>query len=197
MSRQKSEREGKTMLAWMKAVDCCQLGIVFMVLTVLTLWTGNKADPHIERSPYKRPIIDFERAGSVAKAEEYLQNVEQADHDARSKLASALHWDYLFLLFYPAMIAAGCLIVINFLGPRNLWGVTLGFVLMGLQPLAALFDAVENYALLRVLKKPVSSPWPEIAYWFSTAKFGIVFAGLGFMVIYGPLALIWAKATGR
>jgi hypothetical protein len=196
MSRRKFEREEKTMRAWMIAVDCCQLGIVFMVLTVLTLWTGNLADPHIERSPYKRPIIDFERAGSVAEAEKYLHNVEQADPNARSKLATALRWDYLFLLFYPAMIAVGCLIVINFLERRSLWGVTLGFVLMALQPLAALFDAVENYALLRILSRPISSPWPQIANWFATAKFGISFAGLGFMVIYGPLALIWARATG-
>lgn len=185
------------MLEWLKAVDCSQLGIIFMVLTVLTLWAGNKADPQIEGSPYKRPMVDFEKAGGVTEVEEYLRTVEKADPDARSKLGTALRWDYLFLLIYPVMIAAGCLIVISFLEGKKLWGVTLGFILMALQPLAALFDAVENYALLRILSGPVSSPWPQIANWFATAKFGIIFAGLGYMVIYGPLALIWAKAAGQ
>jgi hypothetical protein len=184
-------------LEWLETVDGSQLGIIFMVLTVLTLLAGTKADPHIERSPYKRPMIDFEKAGGVTEAETYLREVKQADPDAHSKLRTALKWDYLFLLCYPMMIAVGCLIVINFLAHRKLWGVTLGFILMALQPFAALFDAVENYALLRILEGPVASPWPQVANWFATAKFGIAYAGLGYMIIYGLLALIWAKATGR
>ena len=94
------------------------------------------------------------------------------------------------------LIAVGCLIVINFLEGKKLWGVTLGLILMALQPLAALFDAVENYALQRILSGPISNPWPQLANWFATAKFGIAFAGLGYMVLYGPLALIWAKVKG-
>lgn len=184
------------MLTWLKAIDGSQLGIIFMALTALTLWLGDKADPHIKGSPYERPMVDFEKAGSVTEAAKYLRVVEEADPDAQSKLGTALRWDYLFLLCYPVMIAVGCLIVINFLEGKKMWGVTLGLFLMALQPLAALFDAVENYALLRILSGPIANPWPQLAYWFATAKFIIIFAGLGYMVIYGPLALIWAKAKG-
>ncbi len=181
------------MLEWLKTVDGSQLGIIFMVLTALTLWTGNKADPHLD----KHPIIDFEKAGSIAQAQNFLREVGEIDLDARSKLVTALRWDFLFLIIYPVLIAVGCLLVINFLVTKNLWGVGLGFVLIALQPLAAIFDAVENYALLRVLGGSVENLWPQLAKWFATAKFYIVYAGLGYMLFYGMGAIIWAKAKGR
>jgi hypothetical protein len=185
------------MLAWLKAIDGNELGIILMVLTVLTLWVGNKAKPQIEGSPYESPMIEFEKAGSVAQVETFLREVEKADPDARRKLDTAIRWDYLFLFIYPALIAVGCLIVINFLEAKKLWGVMLGLILIALQPLAGLFDAVENYALLRMLGGSLKNPWPQIAKWFATVKFGIVYAGLGYMIVYGLAALIWAKVTSR
>jgi hypothetical protein len=185
------------MLAWLKAVDSSQLGIIFMILTALTLWAGNQADPHLEGSPYKRPMIDFEKAGSITQAHTFLREVEKADPDARRKLYTALRWDYLFLFLYPALIAAGCLIVVNFLETKKLWGVGLGLIIIALQPLAAIFDAVENYALLRILDGSLKNLWAQLANWLATAKFGIAYAGLGYMLIYGLVAIIWAKVTGR
>jgi hypothetical protein len=49
--------------------------------------------------------------------------------------------------------------------------------------LAALFDAVENYALWVVLMGKVASPYPEIAAWCATIKFTLLIAGLLTIVI--------------
>jgi hypothetical protein len=43
---------------------------------------------------------------------------------------------------------------------------------------AALFDAVENYALFQILLNRVYSPYPEIAYYFASIKFGLLIFGL-------------------
>jgi hypothetical protein len=59
-------------------------------------------------------------------------------------------------------------------------------------------DAVENYAMLRVLDGPVKSPWPEIAKWCALPKFAIpLLTSAGYVVLYGIVAFLWAKASGK
>ncbi len=181
------------MLSWLESVDYLGLGIVFLILLVLTFWVGDRASPHLdnkEQLPCWLPMFPVVMAGSVDKAQKALDAIQAADKNAKEKLKTALGWDYLFIFIYPLCGAVGCLLVIKFLAAHNLSGTTIGFALIALLPLAALLDAVENYALLRFLRGPIENPWPQIARWCAIPKFTIVGATLLYEIFGGVMWLV-------
>lgn len=190
------------MLAWLESVDYLSLWITFFILLVLAFWVGNKSEAkfeHPEKFAYGRAMIALELAGSVQKAGDVLKSAKEADDNPIEKYRTALGWDFLFIFIYPLSGIAGCLLVIKFLAARGLSisqiGVTIGFVLIALLPLAALLDAVEDFALLRVLRAPVS-PWPRIARWCAIPKFTIVGATLLYE-LFGVCTWIVTKFLNR
>jgi len=54
---------------------------------------------------------------------------------------------------------------------------------------AALFDAVENYALFQILLNRISSPYPEMGDYCASIKFSLLIFGL----IYALTGLIPTK----
>lgn len=117
-------------------------------------------------------IISFELAGSTAAAAAMTKAWGEA---GRLWAAFGLGWDYLFLLSYSTALALGCLRTGERLkGPAAGWAIPLAWGQWG----AALLDAVENVALLRILAGsavPVDGP---LAFWCGAVKFGLVAAGL-------------------
>lgn len=182
------------------------LWIAFLSLLILCRVVGWKASPAFSPEEAKKiteelgrgPILALELAGSPAEAERVLTVSRNANGQAIEKFRVAIAWDYLFLFIYPACVAAGCMIVAKFVSEKNLPGAGLGLFLIIIQPVAALLDAVENYAMLRVLSGPIQSPWPEIARWCALPKFAIpVLTGALYVILYGVVACVWAKVTGR
>jgi hypothetical protein len=53
------------------------------------------------------------------------------------------------------------------------WGLVLGWA----QFLAALLDAIENFALIKLAFDSQHESWPLIAHWCAVIKFGIVGTG--------------------
>ena len=58
-------------------------------------------------------------------------------------------------------------------------GATLAWAQFG----AAALDAVENYALIRLLLGDRSPRWPPLARWCALPKFAIVAAGLVYVLV--------------
>jgi hypothetical protein len=189
-----------------EAVGYVWLWGAFFVLLGLFLLVGSKATPafsdeeskEIKAQLNQRPMLALEKAGNPTRASQVLEVARSVNAQAVEKFREALAWDYLFIFIYPAWIAVGCMIVSKFLAEHNLPGATVGLFLIILQPVASLLDAVENYAMLRVLRGPIESPWPEVAKWCALPKFAIsLITGLGYVIIYGLVALAWAKLAGR
>lgn len=164
------------MASLLEAISYTWLWAAFIILSLLFLWSGNKADPHIEvkNSPYRRPMFSFELAGTPERGERVLKAAEEDDAQARQKFRTALHWDYLFIFIYTACFIVGSSIVVKFLSSHNWPGARVGLVILALLPVAGILDAVENYALLRVLDGAVEKPWPQLAMWCAAIKFSIL-----------------------
>jgi hypothetical protein len=94
-----------------------------------------------------------------------------------------LFWDYLFIFIYPASIATSCFIAGRFLESQKFLSLKYGLIVMCLQFVAAMFDAVENFALLKVLRGPIESPWPQTAKWCATFKFGFIIVGIAYVTL--------------
>jgi hypothetical protein len=120
-------------------------------------------------------IVSFELAGNVEATTEILLS-----WDERADLFAAfgLGIDYLFMPVYATALALGIFLAAD---RHSGWFLSLGAWLGWGAYAAALFDAVENYALARMLLlNEVWSPYPEVAAFSATIKFGLLTVGLVF-----------------
>ncbi len=67
-----------------------------------------------------------------------------------------------------------------------------GLLLTKLQFVAALFDAIENIALIKLLLGSNNSLFPSIAYYFALIKFAIIAIGILYIII-GLFTLLFQK----
>lgn len=163
---------------------------VLAILLVLVVVVGRKASASdVKLKPgYKRPMLAFEL--NAGKAPEIFESWDEA---TKATLRTALLWDYLFIFIYPAAVATSCFIAGRFLESKNFLPLKYGLIIMCLQLVAAMLDAVENLALLKVLRGPIESPWPQTAKWCATFKFGLIVIGIVYVAfgigvwLYGSL----------
>lgn len=144
----------------------------FFVLTIVIFGVFRTAEPFLRTSAAPSGIVSFELARNVNTSQSI---VDSWDANARLYAAFGLGLDYLFMPVYALALSLGLLLAssnktgwyrtcANWMG----WGVFA----------AALFDAVENYALWKVLTGGVFSPYPEIAAFCATIKFILLIVGL-------------------
>ena len=160
------------------------LWATLVLLIVLFLLVGQKAAPEGVKlkndAGYKRPMLAFElNAGEAA------QMFESWNDETKGKLRAALLWDYLFIFIYPATFATACFIAARFLDGRGIIPFKYGLMVMLLQLAAAMLDAVENFALLKILNDAPNKFLPAIAKWCAVTKFGFIVVGLIFAIIIG------------
>ena len=122
-------------------------------------------------------IVSFEVAGTPARAAEMLASWNA---DARARAAFIQGLDFLFPAVYSTAVGLGCIMAAGALAERKLPLAGRGRSLAWGQWAAALFDYVENIALVVLLFGPTASPWPQVAAVCATIKFGLLFAGLAY-----------------
>jgi len=164
-----------------------------LVMLALNLAGANLAN---DRAPYG--IVSFELAGNTEKAGAILTSWNES---ARISAAFNLGLDYVFMLAYAASIGLGCLLAGETLARRG-WplaglGAWLGWGLI----LAAICDAIENWALWHVLNSlpgpgMLDPRFPSLARACALIKFGLVFIGLSYVFYGGVLALV-GRLSGR
>ena len=71
-------------------------------------------------------------------------------------------------------------------------GIALSWAAIG----AALLDALENYALIRILLGTQLELWPSVAFWCAILKFLILCICVGYFVIAYPILRIMTIRKG-
>jgi hypothetical protein len=117
-------------------------------------------------------IVSFELAGSPAVAQSML---DSWNAQAKQSLAFGLGIDYLFMPAYA--IALGLATLLS-AGRHAGWMKSLGALAGWGALVAALFDAVENFALWRILLGEIILQWTCLATVCAIIKFGLLFVGL-------------------
>jgi len=165
-----------TLASALNITDDWLLWIVLALLLLLIALVGPKAGAGTvqlkDHSGYAHPMIVFELNAGAAP-----DLFTSWDESTKGQLRTALLWDYLFIFIYPAAIATACFIAARFLDTRGIIPFKYSLIVISLQLVAALFDATENFALLKVLSGPIESPWPQLARACATSKFGLVIVG--------------------
>ena len=167
-----------------------RLFFTFLFLTLSLFAVFRVLDQPLRTPAAPNGIVSFELAGSPLQAQAITEEWKrsslllsavagQADPNIvnipYAFAAFGLGIDYLFMPVYAFALAFGTLLAANRHGG---WFKALGAVAGYGAFAAALFDAVENYALFQILLNRIYSPYPEIAYYCASLKFGLLIFGL-------------------
>jgi hypothetical protein len=145
---------------------------VFFILTLLIFGVFRGLDEPLRTTAAPSGIVSFELARETGTAQAI---VNSWDSNARLYAAFGLGLDYLFMPAYALALSLGILLMMN---GRSGWYLQLSAWMGWGIFAAALFDAVENYALWQELTSGVISPYPEIAALCASIKFALLIAGL-------------------
>lgn len=126
-------------------------------------------------------IIALELAGNEEKARQIIAAWDVSGGRGLALLNVRL--DFLFLAVYSTTIGLACVLASEALPALARRWSPVGVALAWGQWLAALLDAVENAALLKMLHGFVVEPWPQIAQWSAVPKFILVGAGSLYVVV--------------
>lgn len=142
-----------------------------LVLIVCLQVIGNP----LQNQEAKLGIISLELAASMDEARVI---VSSWDPTQRIMAGISLGLDYLFMVAYAATIGLACRELGVRIQKRSPILQKVGFGLAWAVVAAACFDAVENYALIRILIGSQKAYLPQIAHWSARLKFWMVAFGL-------------------
>ena len=180
---------------------CKRLFFVFLALTLILFAILRVLDQPLHTDAAPSGIVSFELAGNPPTARAITDSWKQLSlllsavagqpnpdivNVAYVLAAFGLGLDYLFMPLYALALALGTLLVSNRHGG---WMKSLGTVFGYGAFAAALFDAVENYALLQMLLGNIQSFYPALAAFCAILKFGL----LGFGGLYALVAWLLPK----
>jgi hypothetical protein len=151
--------------------------LVFLPLLVFTLLLTLV----LSAIPLKPNIVQFE-----LNAPQVIKSWREID---KMWAAFSLGLDFLYLVVYSTTSSLACIWVANVLEIRELPLTLVGVLLAWTQWLAALLDAVENTALVKILFGDKINILPKIAKWCALSKFGFIFLALFYVGIGGVILI--------
>ena len=134
-------------------------------------------------------IISFELAKDINQS---IAIISSWDLNAKVNAALSLGIDFLFLIVYSIFFATACYLVAQKFPNKNNWMYKIGLFLAKMQFIAALFDAFENIALIKLLHGSNINIFSLIAYYFASIKFMIIAIGIIYIII-GLLTSLFQK----
>lgn len=161
--------------------------IPFLLATLVVMAALNFVGAPLAAGAAKYGIVSYELSWNGQKAGEIIASW---DENGQLRAAFSLGLDYLFMPLYAVTIGLACVWSGEVLRRRS-WplpwaGWTLAYALV----LAAILDAVENYALLALLLGRPAGHLPLLAACCATAKFLFVFIGLVYAFLGAAVRLV-------
>lgn len=138
-------------------------------------------------------IVSYEFAGDLSTAR---RMIESWDPVVKIYAGLNLGLDFLFLVSYSFAISLGCFLVSRAFVTRSGFVYNFGAVIAWAQFAAAILDAIENYALIKVLLGASNTVLPALAKWCAIPKFVIVGVGLVY-ILAGALWILVSRLVKR
>lgn len=134
-------------------------------------------------------IVSFELAKDFNTS---ISIISSWDLQAKINAGLSLGIDFLYLIVYSIFFATSCYLISQKYINKNNWMFKTGLLLTKLQFVAALFDAIENIALIKLLLGSNNSLLSLIAYYSASIKFAIIAIGILYIII-GLVTLLIQK----
>jgi len=155
--------------------------IMFLFLTLILFAIFRVLDKPLQTDYAPSGIVSFELAGTTQNAAHIVLTWTE---EAVLHASFGLGIDYLFMPIYAFALAFGTLLAA---GRHSGWLKSLGAVAGYGAFAAALFDAVENYALFQIMLGAFDSSYPAVAATCATIKFSLLVSGLLYAVLGGVI----------
>jgi len=160
-----------------------RLFFTLLLLTLILFAVFRVLDQPLRTPAAPNGIVSFELARTPEKAFQVMVSWTPINFQGPDILrirgylyaAFGLGLDYLFMPMYAFALAFGTLLAA---GRHSAWFKSLGAAAGYGAFAAALFDAVENFALLHILSGEFQSAYPALAATCATIKFGLLIFGL-------------------
>ena len=165
-----------------------QLLIISGIFTIILFLLLGHFDKPLVTETAPDGIISFELAKNIDQS---IAIISSWDLNAKTNAGLSLGIDFLFLVVYAIFFATACYLIAQKLVNKN-WMYKTGLLFAKLQFVAALFDAIENVALIQLLLGSNNSIFPSIAYYFASMKFMIIAIGIIYIII-GFLTSLFQK----
>jgi hypothetical protein len=175
---------------WMSEREQKQAFLGIFVFTLAAMTAMNIIGHPLVNETAPQGIVSFEFAGTLDAAHRMMESWGET---GLISAGLSLGFDYLFLVVYAFCIALGCVLMARAMQYRVKIFIPVGAVLAWAQFLAAILDAIENYALIRVLLGATVDLWPALARACAGPKFLIVSAGLLYIIV-GLILMFIIKA---
>jgi hypothetical protein len=134
-------------------------------------------------------IVSFELAKDINTS---ISIISSWDLNAKINAGLSLGIDFLYLVIYSIFFATSCYLISQKYINKNNWMFKTGLLLTKLQFVAALFDAIENIALIKLLIGSNNGIYSSIAFYFASIKFLIIALGIVYIII-GFVTMIFQK----
>lgn len=165
---------------WLSPVARKWLWLAGLAVSAIFLLAMSMLDADLKTPAAPWGIISFQFAGDLAHARQILRSW---DAEAKIYAALSLGIDYLFLVAYALFISLACVHMAKNLKRQLPIVAAAGFLLAWAQFPAALLDAVENLALIRLLMGAQNELYPSMAWGCAWIKFTLVGLGLVYMLV--------------
>lgn len=136
-------------------------------------------------------IVSFELAKDINTS---ISIISSWDLNAKINAGLSLGIDFLYLIVYSIFFATSCYLISQKYINKNNWMFKTGLLLTKLQFVAALFDAIENIALIKLLIGSNNEIYSSVAFYFASIKFLIIALGIIYIII-GFITMIFQKRT--
>ena len=133
----------------------------------------------LNNSLFPMGMLDFELAKTAETAAAIMASWQGISRDYA---IFSIGYDYLYMLIYTAWLAWAVMAVAHhFYGLIGRMGDVVGRVVW----LAVLFDAIEDYGLIRQLFYGASDSLANMAYNMAVLKFAVIVAALAYIMLAG------------
>jgi hypothetical protein len=172
-----------------------QFFFTFLTLTIILFAVFRVLNQPLQTEAAPNGIVSFELAGNPQTARTITDSWKQLSLRLSAVAgqpnpdivnvpyvvaAFGLGLDYLFMPIYALALAFGTLLAS---GRHDGWMRSLGAAAGYGAFAAALFDAMENYALLQVLSGDIQSSNPALAAFCAILKFGLILFGFLYSLV--------------
>lgn len=165
---------------WVKPGSMGRMFALILMITLILIVSMQILGAPLRTEAAPGGIITYEFSGDLPTAQAILASWGD---DGKVYAGLQLGLDYLFMPAYALSIGLGCVLVSRHFGVLSAKLIRLGAWLAWGQFIAAGLDALENYALIRLLLGSSNALWPPVAYWCAAIKFGLVAAGLIYVLL--------------
>ena len=170
---------------WIKESSRKYVFWLLFVLTLVVMFAIKVTGRPLIADSAPGGIVSFEFAGRLPIAKTILESWSM-----KAKIYAGLNLglDYLFLFLYAVTIGLGVVIIANRMRKIR-FAYIAGIVISWLVLLGGLLDAVENFALIKLLLGSMNEALPVLAKWCAIFKFLFVAIGLIYLILGGLVSL--------